>query len=139
MGRKTNLTYPPDSTGAQKSESWHYDSAGHNDTFTNRDGKIQTIAYDALNRPTNISWNDGGNPPTTPAVSLTYDIASRVRTINNANANISRDYFYDNLLSYETETPAGGSARTVSYAYDADGNRATIQYPDSGSFAKGPP
>src|SRR5205085_1515548 len=56
MGRKTSLTYPPATSASPTPtpavESWHYDTAGRNDTFTNRAGKIRTFTYDALNRPT---------------------------------------------------------------------------------------
>jgi hypothetical protein len=35
----------------------------------------------------------------------------------------------DNLLNTETESITGGSAKTVTYTYDSDNNRATIAYP----------
>ena len=127
-GRKTGLTYPLDSHGAHTSEAWHYDTAGRNDTFTNRNGKIETITYDGLNRITGTSWNDSG---LTPSVTTTYDAASRLKTIVNANATISRTYLNDNLLNTETSTYADSTPRTVTYTYDADGNRATILYPNS--------
>ncbi len=130
MGRKTGLMYPPDSGGTQQSEAWHFDTAGRNDTFTNRAGKVQTNTYDALNRKTGFSWNDG----LTPSVSFGYDVASRMTSVTNANATISRTYFNDNLLNTETATYADNTARTVTYTYDADGNRATIQYPN-GAYA----
>lgn len=127
MGRKTGLQYPPDSANVQRSEAWRYDTAGRNDTFTNRAGDIQTMTYGALNRKTGFSWNDGG---LTPSVTFGYDVASRMTSVTNANATISRTYFNDNLLNTETTTYADNKARTVTYSYDADGNRATIQYPN---------
>ena len=127
MGRKTSVTYPPDSSSIQRTESWHYDAAGRNDTFTNRAGNVQTATYDALYRPTNIAWNDGG---VTPTVTVGYDVASRATSIVNANATIARAYFNDNLLSSETATYADTTARAVTYTYNADGDRATIQYPN---------
>ena len=127
MGRKQSVTYPLDSSNppAHRVESFEYDNAGRLWKFTNRANKIQTFTYDALNRMTGFSWNDG----LTPSVSFGYDTASRVTSVNNANATISRGYFYDNLLRTETETITGGRAKTVSYMYDADGNRASTQYP----------
>jgi RHS repeat-associated protein len=127
MGRKTSLTYPPDSGNVQRSESWHYDTAGRVDTFTNRAGNVQTTVYDALNRPTSVSWNDAG---LTPTVTYGYDIASRTTSITNANAIIARTYFNDNLLNTETTTYADNVARTVTYSFNADANRATLQYPN---------
>jgi hypothetical protein len=55
-------------------------------------------------------------------------VRGRLR-FNNANATISRTYFSDNLLNAETETVTGGVARTVSYTYDADGTRNSLQFP----------
>ena len=58
-----------------------------------------------------------------PRVDFGYDAASRLTTINNSNATISRAYWNDNLLGAETETPTGGAAAGHAYYYDADGNR----------------
>jgi RHS repeat-associated protein len=127
MGRQTGLTYPPDSQSVQRTESWHYDTAGRNDTFTNRDSKVQTFSYDNLNRQTGFTWNDG----LTPSVSFVYDAANRTKNIVNVNATIARNYFNDNLLNTETTTYADNTARTMTYTYNPDGNRATIQYPNS--------
>jgi YD repeat-containing protein len=43
LARRTSVTYPPDSGNVQRSESWHFDSAGRNDTFTNRAGNVETV------------------------------------------------------------------------------------------------
>jgi RHS repeat-associated protein len=126
IGRKTGLQYPPDSYNIQRSELWHYDSAGRIDTFTNRAGNVQTFTYDALNRQNGFSWNDG----LTPSVTFGYDIASRNTSVVNSNSTISRAYFNDNLLNTETTTYTDNTPRMVTYTYDQDYNRATIQYPN---------
>jgi RHS repeat-associated protein len=127
MGRKTRLTYPPATDGgAATLESFTYDDAGRLGTFRNRAGKIQTFTYDNLHRTHDFTWNDGG---VTPSVTFDYDAASRVTSIGNANATITRTYFNDNLLNTETTTYADNTARTVTYTYDTDGNRATLKYP----------
>jgi RHS repeat-associated protein len=131
MGRKTQVQYPLDSYNARRTEQWSYDTVGRLYQFTNRNSKIQTFTYDALNRMTGFSWNDGG---TTPSVSFGYDVASRLTSINNANANITRTYFNDNLLRSETESITGANSKTVTYSYDADGNRASTVYPDTYTF-----
>ena len=126
LGRKSTVTYPAEPvTGVHRTEVFSYDTAGRLATYQNRAVKTQTFHYDALNRVTYFTWNDG----LTPRVDFGYDAASRLTSINNANATISRGYFYDNLLRTETETITGGRAKTVSYTYDADGNRASTQYP----------
>jgi len=131
MGRKQTITYPrPQPSATPTSEQFNYDTAGRLYQFINRNGKTQTFSYDALNRMTGFSWNDG----LTPSVSFGYDAASRLASLINANANISRIYYNDNLLRSETESITGGRAKTTTYAYDADGNRATTQYPDNYTF-----
>ena len=125
MGRKTKLTYPPDSLNVQRTEQWSYDTAGRLQTFINRDGKMQTFNYDALNRLSYFTWTNN----TAPRVDFSYDAASRPTSINNVNATISRLYWNDNSPGAETETPAGGSSKTVMYFYDADGNRDRLYMP----------
>jgi RHS repeat-associated protein len=124
MGRKKKLTYPKDNTNTNRYEQWTYDAAGRLSQFRNRAASWQTFTYDTLNRMTDFSWDDG----VTPSVHFDYDAAFRLtgvtnRAGNNNIASISRVYWNDNLLRSETETPTGGVATTVSYAYDADGNR----------------
>jgi RHS repeat-associated protein len=128
MGRKWTVTYPQDSAGVHRMEYFTYDTVGRLGTFQNRWANVDTFTYDALSRLTLSSWNDGG---TTPDVSFGYDDGSRLTSVTNANATILRYYFNDNLLSGETTTyPAPDNrARAVNYTYDADANRATIQYP----------
>ena len=125
MGRKTQLTYPHDSQNVQRTEIWHYNAANELDTFTNRDGKVQTINYDSLYRVTGFSWNDG----LTPSVTFGYDVAGRTTNITNANATITRAYYNDNLLSWEQTRYADAVNRTVSYTYNDEGRRETVDYP----------
>ena len=124
MGRKKKLTYPPDPANVQRTEQFTYDAMGRLQTSINRDGKTQTFTYDALNRLSYFTWTDG-----TPRVDFAYDAASRLVEIDNANATISRAYWEDNLLGYETETPTGGSAKTAMYFYDADANLDRLYMP----------
>ena len=124
LGRKLSLTYPPDSANVIRSESYTYDQVtGHVQTYTNRAGVVQTFLFDALNRPTGFDWNDGF----TPQLRRTYDAASRVTQIWNWDATINNSYFDDNTLASQQETTpdcGDNTPRTVSYTYDADGNRA---------------
>ena len=127
-GRKKKLTYPPETkpnNGTQRIEQWTYDAVGRLQTFVNRNGDTQTFTYDAFNRLSYFTWNDG----LTPRVDFGYDAASRLTSVTNVNATISRAYFNDNLLQTETETPGGGVARAVHHIYDADGNLGALQIP----------
>jgi RHS repeat-associated protein len=130
MGRKKKLTYPPDSLNVQRTEQWTYDTTGRPQTFVNRNGDTQTFTYDALNRLSYFTWNDG----LTPRVDFGYDAASRLTTINNMNANITRAYYNDNLLWVETEAIIGGTSNVMGYGYDEDGNRSSTVYPDGATF-----
>ena len=131
LGRQQSLTYPKASPSAiPTSESWHYDTAGRNDTFTNRNGVVRTNSYDGLNRLTGLSWNDG-TPPLTPAVTFGYDVASRMVSATNANATTTWVYFNDDLVNTETSTYADNTPRTVTYIYDHDSNEASISYPSN--------
>jgi YD repeat-containing protein len=129
MGRKQQLTYPPDSGSVQRTEAWAYDNTGNGVLyqFTNRKGNIQTFGYDNFNRVTSSTWNDG----ITPGVTTAYDAASRVTGITNSNSAITRTYFNDNLLNTETNKYADGISRTVTYTFDADGRRASLAYPNN--------
>jgi RHS repeat-associated protein len=129
MGRKAIVGYPHDSQGTQTFEAFTYDDAGRLYTAMNRSGKTQTFTYDALNRMTGFGWDD---IPRTPSVSFSYDAASRLTEIDNANANISRSYYNDNLLHMETQSLSaigGVDNRHVTYTYDEDANRASLAIP----------
>jgi RHS repeat-associated protein len=129
LNRKTSMIYP-DSTH----EDFSYDPTGNQATFKNRAGNVQTFQYDTRNRQTRFDWNDG---VTVPQV-LTYDAASNITDIYNANAEMVFTYYDDNRLKSQEEwTNNFGDHhhRTVSYAYDPEGNRATMQYPTGRKFS----
>ena len=128
MGRKSSVTYPVDS----RKEEWTFDTAGNLLTFKNRNGKTQSFDnYDQRNRLIHFQWDDS----VTPAVTLGYDDASRLLTVDNGVALISRDYFNNNTLKSETTTIQGDNvARQVSYSYNVDLTPHTVAYPDGTSF-----
>src|SRR5437899_10878159 len=109
MGRKTSVSDPLDN-GVHRLDQWSYDTdTGRLDHFTNRGNVIQTFSYDQLSRVSGFTWSDS-----TPDVTFGYDAASRLTTVNNLNANITRTYYNDNLLQSETESISGGYSKTVS-------------------------
>ena len=112
-----------------------YDPAGNVATYKNRTGAVQTFSYDIRNRLTNFTWSDQ-----TSSQSTVYDAASRKTQITNADAVIN--FAYDNanrLLTQEEWSIAlnDNVHRTVTYTYDADGNRASIQHPSGSLFNYG--
>jgi len=129
MNRPTQLAYPN-----AKTEIHTYDFAGNVQTYTNRSGATQTFSYDNRNRQTNFTWTDGTSSQTTA-----YDAASRKTQIVNSDATINFLYYNDNKLhsqeEWVTATGVGDNVhRTVTYTYDPDGNRSSIQYPSGTKF-----
>ena len=121
LSRKTAMTYP-----GGTHEDWTYDPAGNVATYRNRSASIKTYVYDTRNRETSAS---GGG---VPAVSRTYDNASRLLTLGyglSSGTYITYTYDFANQLLSETQNVSGLGAKTVSYTYDLDGNRATLTYP----------
>jgi RHS repeat-associated protein len=135
LNRLTTTTYPSDGGGVVRTEVRTYDPAGNLATFKNRAGNKQTFTYDTRNRELTYAWDDG----VTPGRTLTYDYASHVLTCYNGNATITNTYFDDGLLSTSNihNYNYGDYIGTVSYTYDADGRRATIEYPSGKKYTVG--
>jgi len=128
--RQTKLIYPNGSH-----EDWTYDAVGNNITYATRAGQIKTCAYDNRNRLTGESWNRHFvNTIAIPsAVAVGYDAVSHVTSL--ANANSICNYSYDSAgeLTTESQVQSVGSwseMAPISYTYDADGNRASVNYPN---------
>ena len=88
----------------------------------------RTYSYDNRNREVQSTWNDS-----TPAILRTYDVAGWLLTLDNGVSCLTYTYDDANELLSETQDIgcAGAMPAVVSYSYDADGNRATLTYPDS--------
>jgi RHS repeat-associated protein len=127
--RLTNMTYPN-----SLCESTSYDAAGNTVTYTNRAGAVKTFSqFDVRNRSHRFDWNDG----LTPWQSTNYDDASRITQIANSVSTINNTYLNDNHLSTQEEWTSAFNDnvhRTVTYTYDVDGNRLTVQYPSGTAF-----
>lgn len=126
LSRRTRMTYPGGTY-----EQWSYDGAGNVVQYRTRSGVIMNCVFDSRNRDTSCDWSDS-----TPDVAKTYDAAGRLMSISNSIASSAYTYDAANQLLSESLTIVGLSgARAVSYTYDADGNRATLVYPDGTSVA----
>jgi len=101
------------------SESWTYDNVGNVLTYTDRKGQVTQYQYDELNRPTLITYDDSST------ITPTYDAGNRlVSVVDSVSGEIDRSYDgMDRLL--EEDTVQG----TVSYTYDAAGNRVSMRAP----------
>jgi RHS repeat-associated protein len=119
LNRKTSMVYPDGSK-----EQWSYDNVGNLISYTTRAGQVCSYSYDVRNRNTGYTWSDG-----TPGSTKTYDSAGRLLTNGNGVSTLNYTYDAANRMTSETQMVVGQPGRTVSYAYDADGNRASLTYP----------
>jgi len=113
-------------------EAYTYDANGNRLTLRKRDGSVIGYTYDALNRMT-VKDIPGG---TTADVYYGYDLrglqtAARFVSISGAGLTNAYDGF-GRVASASNNM--SGTALTLSYQYDADGNRTRITYPDGTYF-----
>jgi RHS repeat-associated protein len=156
-GNKARLTYDghdrqvqwqfpsanaPGSVNTADYEEYGYDPAGNRTSLRKRDGRSFTYSYDALNRITSkivpdacVSGYACTNVAWTAARDVYYDYdlhglqtAARFDSASGTDA-VTSTYDGFGQLSSSTTT-MGGIGRTLTYQYDADGNRTRVMYPD---------
>jgi RHS repeat-associated protein len=114
-------------------EKYAYDRNGNRAKLMKRDGNVIRYAFDALNRNT-IKDIPGG---TATDVYYGYDLRGLqtfARFVSSTSgAGITNVYDGFGELTSTTNN-MGATARTLAYAYDADGNRSQLTYPDSAFF-----
>lgn len=110
-------------------EEYGYDAAGNRTTLRKRDGRTISYSYDALNRVTSKTYPNGG----ARAVYYAYDLRglqteARFDSTSGGDAILSA---WDGLGRQSSSiTSMGGASRTLSYGYDANGNRTRVTHPD---------
>ncbi|NDC75610.1 RHS repeat protein [bacterium] len=123
-GRLTRKTYA-DATY----EEHTYDAVGNRTLLRTPAAVTLACTYDVRNRELTCDWSDA-----TPDVTRAYDAASRLVTLTTAGV-VTHSYAYDaadQLLSEVTAPVALAPATfTVAYAYDVDGRRSQLTYPDT--------
>ncbi len=105
-----------------------YDLNSNRSSVTDPLNQVTSFTYDALNRPTGISYG----PPSqdsvaTPNVTYTYDADSNRTSM--ADGTGTTTYAYDELERVLSLVEPG--SRTVAYRYDLNGNRRKQLYPDT--------
>jgi len=97
---------------------------------TDARGVIASYGYDALNRLSSITYNDG-----TPAISLIYGGAGAPnfgagRLIATSDGTGSQTYQYNNMgMATQISRTMSGVTYTLRYSYNTAGQIATITYP----------
>lgn len=128
-------------------EEYGYDANGNRTSLRKRDGRTLTYTFDALNRVTVKAVPDAcvsGYACTNVPSSMTRDVyysydarglqtAARFDSPSGSDAVVNA---YDGFGRLTGSTTAmGGVSRTLTYGYDADGNRTQITHPDGVYFA----
>lgn len=147
--RQTTWVFPSKTSVGQVDgndyEAYSYDANGNRTSLRRRDGRTLSFGYDALNRVTSKVVADGCAPiqmgacapsDTTRDVYYGYDLRglqtyARFDGANGEGVTTAYDGF--GAVSSST-TAMDGQSRTLSYQYDADGNRTKITHPDGVYF-----
>ena len=135
--RLKQMQFPSKTTPGASSttdlEQYTYDDNNNRATLVTRDSQTITYNYDALNRLTSKLW------PSSWGVSVYYGYDLRgLRLYANYGSptGLGVSNTYDGFGHVHTETVnLSGTARQMSYQYDADGNRTQVNYPD-GNYIK---
>lgn len=130
-------------------EAYGYDASDNRTSVKRRDGRTLSYAFDALNRLTSKIVPDGCAPiqtgACTPAsatrdVFYAYDLrglqtAARYDSASGSDAVVQSYDGFKELTS--STTSMGGFSRTVTFQFDADGNRTRVTHPDGNFFVFG--
>lgn len=128
--RRTRTLYP-DKTVANTSsstdvEQFGYDENGNLTSQVRRGGQSISLVYDKLNRLIARNYSNAAEN-----VTFEYDLLSRQLAARYANGSNAVTSTYDNAGRQVVAT-AGG--RTMSFHYDAAGNRTRTTWPDTGFY-----
>jgi RHS repeat-associated protein len=114
-------------------EQYGYDASGNRTSLRKRDGQTIAYGFDALNRMTSKDL-----PGTGADVTYSYDLRGLQLTaaFTASGQGLTNSFNgFGELVS--ASTSVGGTSRSLSYQYDADGNRTSITHPDSSLFTYG--
>ena len=105
-----------------------YDANGSPLIVRRRDGTTVTMAYDVLGRPTVKSYSSGQS-----SVYYAYDLDGRaLSALYGSTTGPGVTYVYDTAGRVSSETSSTASqSHTVTFQYDANGNRVKETWPDS--------
>lgn len=148
-GNKSTMTYDgrdrlnlfqlpsPTTAGVSSStdyEQYNYDSNGNRTFERKRDGQTITYTIDALNRVIVKDVPGSANDVYYDYSVRGLQLFARFGSTSGAGINTTYDGFDQKYTSTNT---MGGFSRTLAYAFDADGNRTQLTYPDGNYFTFG--
>lgn len=143
--RQTRWTFPSKtsvgSVDASDYEEYAYDPNGNRTSLRKRDGSVLTYSYDALNRNTVkvVPERAGLSATHTRDVYYGYELRglqTYARFDGTGGEGITTSYDGLGRPLSSTQT-LDGVTRTLTYAFDANGNRTQVTYPDGNYFAFG--
>lgn len=139
--RLRQWTFPSKTTPGQVNaadyELYGYDAAGNRTSLRKRDGVTLTYAYDGLNRNTVKSVPTSASGASGYTVYYGYDVRglqTYARFGSPSGEGITNVHDGLGRISSTTNT-MGGVSRTLSYLYDAAGNRTRVTHPDGYWFS----
>jgi YD repeat-containing protein len=109
--------------------NYTYDAIGNLTGMTDRNGRVKTYQYDALNRQIGETWLDGNNNPIHQFQS-TFDAASQLintSDTDNNNPNSAYAYQYDAVGNLTSVTSNNLETPSVSFQYKYDAVNHPIQ------------
>ena len=120
-------------------EAYGYDADGNRTSMRKRDGTVLGYQYDALDRMIAKVVPQRAGLPATDARSVyySYDVLGHQlgAWFDSATSGQGITNTYDGLGRLtSTSTTMDGASRVIAYAYDADGNRTRVTFPD-GQYA----
>ncbi len=147
--RQLRWRFPSKTTVGQVSgddyEEYGYDANGNRTSLRKRDGATLDYTFDALNRMVTktvpggcVSAPAGTCPSPTANLTIYYGYDARglqtYARFGSASGNGVTNVFDGFGRMTHSTNSTGGVARTLDYAYDANGNRTGITHPDSVAF-----
>jgi RHS repeat-associated protein len=112
-------------------EEYDYDLAGNRTSLRKRDGQVIIYSYDTLNR---VTLKD--LPGNSADVAYTYDSRGLQLGAKFAASDLGVVNAYDSVGRLVSSTNStGGTSRTLSYQYNANGARTRVTHPDGSYFS----
>ncbi len=132
-GRLRTRHAPEQQTGT--ATTWDYNADDTVQKVTDARGASQTLSYNSRHLTTGITYAAPVGIPTSPNVSLAYDVAGNRLSMTDGLGSVSYQYNQLSQMTSEARTfsdvgnPINGVTKTLSYDYDLNGELKSISDP----------